>query len=382
MASLVVFPFKTEDPAVVSRNVQIAAGHASVAEVLCVSSERGTTYEGVNAGISSIVEATGTPVGLIIQARIGSKRPGKGDGMNTGLHHFVDGAHDRLHFYDSDITSFDETWITKAEKAADQGFDIVRHYFPRSSTDGMVTWMITRPGFAFLFPKSDLSLIDQPLGGELLLSRGAAETLASDSWVQDQSDWGIDTLITFSAVRHGMSIAEVYIPQGKVHKLYGQLSDIRRMVIECFSAMQDLRNQTPGQHITHHVEPSGEAPSSITSKIGYDYGTTLELIPSVFTDRQLELLSTLPGLANEGMISAHTGRVSFMDEDLWREVYIVLLVEFARDDEDWEELLFLLWVVRVLAYTREVAANGYEQAMKYLKGTIRHYREGQSHGNI
>jgi hypothetical protein len=154
------------------------------------------------------------------------------------------------------------------------------------------------------------------------------------------------------------------------------------MVIECFSAMQDLRNQTPGQQITHHVEPSGEAPSSITSKIGYDYGTTLELIPPIFTDRQLELLSTLPGLANEGMISAHTGRVSFMDEDLWREVYIVLLVEFARDDEDWEELLFLLWVVRVLAYTRDVAANGYEQAMKYLRGTIRHYREGQSHGNI
>jgi mannosylglycerate synthase len=230
-----------------------------------------------------------------------------------------------------------------------------------------------------LFPNSDLSLIDQPLGGELLFSRGAAETLASDSWVQDQSDWGIDTLITFRAVRHGMSITEVYIPQGKVHKLYGQLSDIRRMVIECFSAMQDLRNRTPGQHITHQVEPSGDAPSSIASKIGYDYDTTLELIPSVFTDRQLKLLSILPDLANEGMISAHTGRVSFMDEDLWREVYLVLLDEFAQDDEDWEELLFLLWVVRVLAYTKDVVPNGYGRAMKYLQSTIRHYREGPSH---
>ncbi len=374
VASLVVFPFKTEDPEVVSRNVQIAAGHDSVAEVLCVGSERGSTYLAVEAGIHSIVETTGTSVTLIVQDRIGSKRPGKGDGMNTGLQHFVEGAHNRLHFYDSDITSFDETWITRAETSADQGFDMVRHYFPRSSTDGMVTWMITRPGFAFQFPNSDLSMIEQPLGGELLFSRESAETLASDSKVRDQSDWGIDTLITFRAVQHGMSIAEVYIPQGKVHKLYGQLTDIRRMVIECFSAMQGLRSQHLDQRITHQVEPPGQAPSSITNKIGYDYEATLELVPTSFSPRQLDLLSKLPEPAYEGMISAHTGRVSFMDEDLWQGVYLALLNQFVRDDEDWEEILFLLWVVRVLAYTKDVAANGYEQAMEYLQGTIRHYR--------
>jgi mannosylglycerate synthase len=374
VASLVVFPFKTEDPDVVLKNIQIAANHVSVAEVLCVGSERGTTYGAVEAGVSRIAENTGTPVTLTVQDRIGTKRPGKGDGMNTGLRHFVDGSHDRLHFYDSDITSFDATWITKAEEATDDGFNMVRHYFPRSSTDGMVTWMITRPGFAFLFPNSDLSRIDQPLGGELLLSREAAETIASDPMVRDQSDWGIDTLITFSAVKHGMSMAEVYIPQGKIHKLYGQLTDIRRMVIECFSAMQALRGQRLEQRVTHHVELPGKPPTTITDKIGYDYESTLQLLPPSLTARQLELMSTLSKPVNQGMISAHTGQVSFMDEALWHDVYLVLLDEFVPDDKDWEEVLFLLWVVRVLAYTTDVAMKGYQQAMDYLQGTIRQYR--------
>ena len=375
MTSLVVFPFKTEEPDVVLRNIQIAAGHDSVAEVLCVGSERGNTYEQIEAGVPSVVDTTAKPVTLIVQNRIGTKRAGKGDGMNTALEHFIAGSHDRLHFYDSDITSFDETWITKAEAKADQGFDMVRHYFPRSSTDGMVTWMITRPGFAFLFPNSDLSLVDQPLGGELLFSREAADTLASDPGVRDQSDWGIDTLITFSAVRHGMSIAEIYMPQGKIHKLYGQLTDIRSMVIECFSAMQGLGAQHFEQRITHQVETSGKAPSSITNKIGYDYEATLELIPHSFTDRQLELLSTLPEPVGRGMMSAHTGQVSFMNENLWGDLYLVLLSQFDQDDEDWAELLFLLWVVRVLAYTKDVAMHGYEEAMEYLQNTIYQYRE-------
>jgi mannosylglycerate synthase len=237
----------------------------------------------------------------------------------------------------------------------------------------MVTWMITRPGFAMLFPDSELPRIHQPLGGEWLLSREAAETLAGDPRVARQSDWGIDTVITFSAVRHGMSISEVYIPQGKIHKLYGQLTDIRRMVIECFSAIHTLRGEVLDQPITHEVQPAEGVPSAITEKTGYDFEATMRLLPETFTPRQLDLLSALPTPAAEGMLLAHTGTVSFLDESLWRDVYLALLDEYIEGDSDWEEVLFLVWVVRVLAYTTEVASHGYEVALRYLEGTIRQY---------
>ncbi|MFV1960548.1 MAG: mannosylglycerate synthase domain-containing protein [Acidimicrobiia bacterium] len=375
MGSLVVFPFKTERPDVVLKNVAIAAHHESVDEVLCVGSDPEATYRAVEEAIPAIVSKTATPVGLVLQDRIGTKRRGKGDGMNTGLRHFIDSDCDRLHFYDADITSFDDAWITKAEKSADLGYDMVRHYFPRSATDGMVTWMITRPGFAILFPNSELPYIHQPLGGELVLSRKAAETIASDSNVARQSDWGIDTLITFSAVQHGMSISEVYIPQGKIHKLYGQLTDIRRMVIECFSAVQALRDQVLDRRITLDVQRAQSVPESITKKTGYDFEATMRLIPKTFTSRQLDVLATLPTPVMEGMLTAHTGNVSFLEESLWHDVYLALLDEYIEGDDDWEEMLFLVWVVRVLAYTTDVARTGYDGALEYLEGTIRQYRE-------
>lgn len=375
MGSLVVFPFKTEHPDVVLKNVEIAARHELVDRVLCVGSNRESTYRAVEVAIPAIVAKTTTPVDLVLQDRIGTMRAGKGDGMNTGLRHFLDSDQDRLHFYDADITSFDDTWITKAETSADLGYDMVRHYFPRAATDGMVTWMITRPGFAILFPDSELSQINQPLGGELLISRQAAETLAADPKVARQSDWGIDTVITFSAVRHGMTISEVYIPQGKIHKLYNQLTDIRRMVIECFSAIRALRGQVLDRPITHDVQPAEGVPTSITEKTGYDFEATMRLVPETFTSRQLDLLAALPPSAAEGMLSAHTGSLSFLDEALWREVYLTLLEEYIEGDEDWEEALFLVWVVRVLAYTTEVANHGYDVALRYLEGTIRQYRE-------
>ena len=375
MGSLVVFPFKTERPDVVLKNVRIAVHHESVGRVLCVGSHQETTYRAVEEAIPGIVSKTGTPVDLVLQDRIGTKRAGKGDGMNTGLRYFVDSDCDRLHFYDADITSFDDTWITKAETSADLGYDMVRHYFPRSATDGMVTWMITRPGFAILFPDSELSCIHQPLGGELALSREAAGTIAGDSSVLRQSDWGIDTLITFSAVQHGMSISEVYMPQGKLHKLYGQLTDIRRMVIECFSAIQALRGQVLDRRITHDVELAEGVPASITGKTGYDFAATMTLIPKTFTFRQLDVLATLPAPVMEGMLSAHTGNVSFLNESLWHDVYLALLEEYIEGDDDWEEVLFLVWVVRVLAYTTDVADAGYDSALRYLEGTIHRYRE-------
>ena len=155
--------------------------------------------------------------------------------MNTGLAWFVEhSATERVHFYDADITSFGPDWIDRAEVAADAGFPVVRHSFPRASTDAMITWMITRPGLAMLWPESVLPEIDQPLGGELLFTRDVAKELLADEAVQAQSDWGIDTIYTIATTAAGFGTYETYAPEGKLHGLYGSLTDIEDMAIECF----------------------------------------------------------------------------------------------------------------------------------------------------
>jgi mannosylglycerate synthase len=66
-------------------------------------------------------------------------------------------------------------------------------------------------------------------------------------------------------------------------------------------------------------------------------------------------------------------RFSFMDEDTWAEVYSVLLDHFDPGDDDWRELLFKLWLTRVLQYTTTVALRGYDYAMHYLHRMVARY---------
>lgn len=357
-------------------NVVAAAGHPRVTNVVCVGFERESTYEEINQAIPALERSGGTPISLLLQERIGSLRAGKGDGMNTALRFFLGQSNaERLHFYDADITSFTAEWIEKAETAADAGHDVVRHYFPRSSTDAMITWMITRTGFAMVWPDSVLPLIEQPLGGELLFTRRVVEHLVAQEAVQAQSDWGIDTLYTFATVREGFSLFETYVPQGKIHKLYGSLTDLRTMLIECFAAVQSLQGIPVPDAAPHQVEERAEVPAAMKQKIAYDVEGTIQLLADGWTPRQEELLALFPVGVQEGMLATRDyPRFSFMDDRAWFETYSVLLDRFTKDDRDWETLLFRLWIVRVLEYTVSQALRGYDHALAHLSRMVDEYR--------
>jgi mannosylglycerate synthase len=374
VSSLVVFPFKTEDPDVAVANVRTAASHARVGEVLGIGVEEESTWQAIASAAPAITAATGTPVNLILQGRIGTRRPGKGDGMNTGLRYFLETSHERLHFYDTDITSFDGSWITKAEEAADLDYEAVRHFFPRSATDAMITWMVTRAGFAMLFPRSELPWIEQPLGGELLLKRKAVEALVADGRVAARSDWGIDTMITFSIVQQRLPMIEVYVARGKAHKLYGALTDLRTMLVECFVAIQDLRGEAVSPGTIHHIEYPDVVPHAIAERVGFLLEPSLHLLTERWTDRQEELLRRFPIPIRDGLLaSRQRPTFRFMQDGLWYDTLTVLLDEFVEGDDDWEELLFRLWLTRVLGYTAEAALRGYGYALRSLHAMVFDY---------
>ncbi|CAI5465326.1 unnamed protein product [Closterium sp. Yama58-4] len=377
MASLICFPFKEEDVTVAVRNVEIAASHPSVSAVLGVGYSKGETWHAIETAAPGIEKRTGKRVILRLQRRIGMNlRGGKGDGMNTALQFFVEHREfERLHFYDADITSFSGEWISKAEKQADLNFDIVRHYFPRSSTDAMITWLVTKIGFALLWPNSVLPHIEQPLGGELLLTRRAAEALVADHRVRTQSDWGIDTLYTFVTAQAGLRLAEVYVPEGKMHALYGGLRDLRTMLIECFSAVQSLKSESlndEGNPVIHRVEFARPVPEAVRSKVGYDVEKTLKLLKEPLTPRMKDLLHQYfdPALAKGLIMATEWPTWSFCDEEAWVAAYIRFLDHFEKGDADWEELLFRVWVARVLNHTIRNVMRGYDVALGALRELV------------
>jgi mannosylglycerate synthase len=365
--SLVVIPILNEDLEVVVSNLRAAAAHPSVGLVLAVTGDHEKTNHAIEAAITDI----GARARVLPQQRLGTLRPGKGDAINTGFQVFLDdGEFDRIHFYDADIKTFDGDWITKAETALDLGYQAVRHFYPRAATDAMITWMVTRLGFAACWPQSQLPTIEQPLSGELAFSREAAGIVAADSRVKSQSDWGVDTAITFATISHGLSVYESYIARGKDHALYSSLTDIKVMMVECLGALQRLRSTSDLAlpHVERMSEPPDFVSPQIAQQIGFDIEATQWLLTERWTPRQEALLTDhFPEhIATRARLWREWPDTSWLDEETWLATLTILLDRFSPDDEDWTDLAFRLWVGRVLHYALRFAVRGHAFADAYL----------------
>jgi mannosylglycerate synthase len=365
--SLVVIPVLNEDLDVVVRNLRAAAAHPSVGLVLAVTGDHEETHYAIEAAVTGI----GPLVRALPQERLGTLRPGKGDAINTGFQVFLEhGEFERIHFYDADIKTFDGDWITKAETALDLGYQAVRHFYPRAATDAMITWMVTRLGFSVLWPQSQLPTIEQPLSGELAFTREAAGIIAADARVKSQSDWGVDTAITFATIAHGLPVYESYIARGKDHALYSSLTDIKVMMVECLGALQRLRSTSDPviPSVRRMSEPSDSVSQQIAQQIGFDIEATQRLLAKNWTPRQDALLTT--HFPEQVAIRARLWRewpdTSWFDEETWLMTLAILLDRFVPDDEDWSDLAFRLWVGRVLHYALRIAVRGHAFADSYL----------------
>jgi mannosylglycerate synthase len=314
-------------------------------------------------------------VEVILQERIGKLRPGKGDAMNTAIARAAEGAWDRVHFYDADITNFDSSWIDGAEAAADEGYGIVRHRFPRAATDAMITWMITRPALARLFPGTFLPRLDQPLGGEVLITGAAVASLAATQMVRDRSDWGIDTILTYATSVLGLGMYEHHVADGKRHALYGSLDELQEMLIECLDAarsLRDLPGPDPGDR--HGSDPPSAAPEDLKQIVAYDIDASTRLLGEAWPDAEAALLAATSEDVADRLLSAGPDRVFYaVDAELWYLIHGLLIDRFVLGDPVWEALAFRLWLMRVLAYTTHQARLGFDQAMTYLRSTIERY---------
>ncbi len=85
----------------------------------------------------------------------------------------------------------------------------------------------------------------------------------------------------------------------------------------------------------------------------------------------MELLNLFPPKIKEGMKSCRNNLdIGFMGPEAWYEVYEVLLEEFSQNKKAWRDLIFRLWIARVLNHTLCCASRGYVFAMRSLVGMV------------
>jgi len=212
-----------------------------VGEVLCVGYEKNDCFNEVKTKIPKIERRGRKRIRLMVQKRLGGKRPGKGDGMNTCLDFFVHRtSYDRIHFYDADIVSFGRGWIERGE-------------------------------------------------------RKVTEKLLKNKRVLNYSDWGIDTAYTLAFCRYQVPLYEVYIKEGKLHKLYGKLTDLYTMLMECFAIIQEECKMKIGKgNIPYKKDPVDRVPKEVREKKAFDVKGTLPLLRENWTEEEMELLALFP----------------------------------------------------------------------------------------
>lgn len=162
------------------------------------------------------------------------RETGKGGAMVTGMKYALTNGFRNVVFLDGDITSVTPHWITfLLENMERHRAAMARGYFDRSTLDAQITRHVTRPLMAIYFPEG--RRIQQPLGGELVLTAELASYLLREAPTAPPHHWGIDTFLTVNTVAGGFSVVEVYLTQ-KVHKRKS-LTELRSMLVECFDEM-------------------------------------------------------------------------------------------------------------------------------------------------
>jgi len=132
--------------------------------------------------------------------------------------------------------------------------------------------------------------------------------------------------------------------------------------------------QIDTESILYEKDIAKEIPARIQKKKAFDIEGTIPLLREDWTGQEIELLNFFPLKIKEGMRSCRKNLdVRFMEPQTWYEVYEVLLEEFNQNEKAWQDLLFRLWIARVLNHTFYYVSRGYEYAMKYLEDMVGYF---------
>lgn len=199
-----------------------------------------------------------------------------------------------------------------------------------------------------------------------MLDLTTVEALAEDPFVTARSDWGIDTVITHATSALDVDVYEHNLADGKRHALYGSLTEIEDMLLECLDAVASLRDRS-APIARFEADPPAEVPGDLKETVGYDLEATRRSILRPPNSGEGRVLDGL-GINSDGPLE--------IDDLRWHDLLPRLLDEFVLGDPSWRSAVFRLWVERVIEYTTTHVSQGYDHAIAHLEATIERFESG------
>lgn len=144
---------------------------------------------------------------------------------------------------DADLKSITPQWIKHLGEPLLNDFGYVAPLYVRHKYDGTITNSIAYPLTRALYGRR----VRQPIGGDFGFSGELARIyLASTTWSQAVSQFGIDIWMTTLAMNNNIPICQAYMGRPKIHKPKDPGSDLGPMFSQVVGTIFDLMVQSTG----------------------------------------------------------------------------------------------------------------------------------------
>lgn len=168
---------------------------------------------------------------------------GKGNNFQNLFRKVVELKAKAVVVVDADLKSITPQWIRHLGEPLFNDFGYVAPLYVRHKYDGTITNSIAYPLTRGLYGRR----VRQPIGGDFGFSGELAEIyLASPTWSEAVSQFGIDIWMTTLAMTNNIPICQAFMGRPKIHKPKDPGSDLGPMFSQVVGTIFDLMTQSTG----------------------------------------------------------------------------------------------------------------------------------------
>ncbi len=308
---------------------------------------------------------------------------GKGNNFNNLFKKVVELGVDSVVVVDADLKSITPQWIRHLGEPLFNEFGYVAPLYVRHKYDGTITNSIAYPMTRALYGRR----VRQPIGGDFGFSGELARIyLASPTWTEATSQFGIDVWMTTLAMNNNVPICQAFMGRPKIHKPKDPGEDLGPMFSQVVGTIFDLMVHSAG----YWMRVKWSKPTSI---YGFGLGE-VEMPPPVkvsedklaanFRKGFEEYYETWRSILTPDIMNK-VDEISELPEDMfdfptqtWAKLLFDFAVAYNRKEMDSDKLLaslIPLYFGKTLSFVRKTERMSVQTAEEFIENECMVFEE-------
>lgn len=262
---------------------------------------------------------------------------------------------------DADLRSVTPEWVKALAKPILEGHDYVTPLYSRNEYDGTITNHIAYPLIYALFNAN----IRQPIGGDFSFSPRMARYWLGMGWGKNTRQYGIDILMTTSAILNGFKVCQVVLGS-KVHKpSEPKLGPMFTQVVSTlFASISQFKDAWMNEKGNKDCPVLGHLSYDEPQSLSVDYKGLKKKSFEGFSKMESLLSSILPAPNYHTIKKMYHARRWNIGAELWAKILYDFIFVYERSEkkENIIEALKPLYFARAASFYRQTLDMTYQVA--------------------